>query len=1047
MAGVPDLEFRALGVLEVLRAGEPVAVGKGSTLNLMAGLVVSANSAVSADALAELIWDGNQPAHARAALHNKISRLRQRLGEELIETTAGAYRLRVSAGQLDLLRFDELAGAAANAATDGDVLAALEQAIGLWRGTPLSNVGSAVLQREAVPALTERYLMACEQWAAVCLRLGRPDAVAARLGPLAAAHPFRETLVEQLMLALCWTRRHADALAAYERVRHTLREELGADPGPAVQELHVRILRNTVEQPETGPRGPRVAASAQPRWGGRGPAPGPLVGRDGDQQALAEALGAHHGVTVVGPAGVGKTELTLQTAKQVAAGFAEGVFVAELGTLPAQRTGNLEAVSAVLLAALGLAVPPAQSAWEALLAGLRPRELLLVLDNAEHVSVACSRLVDLTVRSCPQVRVITTSRRPLGFGGERVFSVAGLNPAAAAELLRLRVAERGGGDVLTADPDSVVRLCQVLDGLPLAIELAAARLGTMSLRSLIDRITARPDLLVIEGRPGLAHQRGLVSTLRWSYDLIGRSAQLLLTRLAVFAGAFSLEDAERVCGFAPLAEGDVAGLLSRLAEDSLLQITSESGDRSYRLLVPVRELAISLAGADDRTAARASHLRYLCATAEQIETTDAESASSVIEWLLDRYPELIAALEWSLSVDAPDSRAELGARLLVAAKPVWGRLRGAIMMALGHTARALGRQAALPPSVVERLMLAAGEWYFRAGDLDAAKPLLEQVSRRLGDGTPQDRRRHAQAMTLLAGIAYSRVEPGAAEMLRQSADDARKTGDQDTIVFQLSVSAAMLSALGHLDEALDLIDEAGEAAGGPSALRLKYLARRAYVYLRVDRVDEAMADIDEVLADRAAVPTYDLVETLLHRGYGLAKQGNLAAARDTLNQAMRLAHEVQTFTLLPDVNEALALTEDAAGNLPQAVQHVREVLQWALPLPAIIDIVAALHLTVALAAKMRNPRAAQIAADVYECRLRSGLTTWPFTARQYARYENILGVGTPPVLLGPLRRDAVIRTAKLALKHVLIIEAKPLDIVVHDHCQMTFTRRDPVTAV
>jgi predicted ATPase len=949
-------------------------------------------------------------------LQNKVSRLRRIVGEETIETAVGGYRLRASAGQLDLLRFGDLVSAAAEAAADEDARAALEEAIGLWHGTPLANVGSASLQREVVPSLIDQYLTACEQWATVCLRMDRADAVAERFGPLAVAHPFRETLAGQLMLALHRTGRRAGALAAYERLRVALRDELGVDPVPEVQDLHVRMLRDEVVRNRAGPD---EASPAQPSWAGRGPAPGPLIGRDTDLKMLAEAVRSHHAVTVVGPAGVGKTELALQTARGAAGRFPDGVVVAELGTLPARRTDDLEAMSAVLLAALSLPTPPAQSAWETLLQGLRPRELLLVLDNAEHVSIACSRLVDSIERSCPQVRVITTSRRPLGFGGERVSSLDPLDCAAAAELLRLRVSERSGDAALTANPDGVAGLCDLLDGLPLAIELAAARLGTMSPQSLITRMATRPDLLAVEGRPGLPHQRGLTATLRWSYDLLPGHGRLLLTRLAVFAGAFSLDDAERVCGFSPLAEGDVAALLSGLVDDSLAGTAAGNGDLLYRLLVPVREFALSAAEAGDLAATRAGHLRYLTATAEQLETAEAESRGALIGTLAERYPELIAALEWALHDEAPDPRAELGVRLLLAARPVWGRRHGAILVALEHAKSALARTATLPGELATSLMLLAGGWYFRAGDLDAAKPLLEQVRQLLGDENPAARRRRATALQGLAGIAYCRVEPGAADLLRQSAQDSRRTADPQTVAVQLSATAAMLAALGHLDEALSLVGEAGRAITGDGPVRRAYLGWRARVYLRADRVSQAMADIDEVLSDRAGIPSYELTESLLSRGFGLARQGHLGAARDTLNEGLRLAHEVHAFTLLPDLNQALAITEAAAGDLPKAGQHVRAVLRWALPLADIIDIIGALHITVVLAARQQNPRAAQIAAATRDLRKRSGLTTWPVTASEYAGCERALDIGEATIPAGPLHRGDVIRTAELALSQCL----------------------------
>lgn len=255
-----DLEFRVLGRVEVLRGGEEVAVGRSATLNLLAGLLLSANTVVARDALVELAWGGAMPAHPRAALHTKISRLRQLLGDEVIETVGDAYRLRADGNALDLLRFDSLVSQALTAADDEEAAAALAEAIGLWRGDPLANTDSLALASEATPRLTERYLIAWEQWAQVSLRLGRAAEVLQRGVPLVGAHLFREPIVRSLMLAFYLEGRTADALTLYDGLRRRMREELGADPSATLQHLHTAILRGTpLEQgrPHRGPTQPR----------------------------------------------------------------------------------------------------------------------------------------------------------------------------------------------------------------------------------------------------------------------------------------------------------------------------------------------------------------------------------------------------------------------------------------------------------------------------------------------------------------------------------------------------------------------------------------------------------------------------------------------------------------------------------------------------------------------------------------------------------------------------------------------------------------------
>jgi DNA-binding SARP family transcriptional activator len=285
-----------------LRGGEEIALGRSATLNLLAGLLLSANSVVTGDTLAELAWGEALPAHPQAALHTKISRLRRVLGDGVIETAGEAYCLRVDTGQLDLLRFDSLMSRALAAASDADAAAALDEAIRLWRGDPLTNTDSPALASEAAPRLTERYLAACEQWAQALLRLGRATEVGQRLVPLARAHPFREPIVRLLMLALCHDGRKAEALTAYDGLRRGLSEELGADPGAALQDLHIAILRGTPLEYGRVQADRAQAGSARPRRLGPRPVPGgPAGGPAAEQPATAPRDGGQFTELRIGP--------------------------------------------------------------------------------------------------------------------------------------------------------------------------------------------------------------------------------------------------------------------------------------------------------------------------------------------------------------------------------------------------------------------------------------------------------------------------------------------------------------------------------------------------------------------------------------------------------------------------------------------------------------------------------------------------------------------------------------------------------------------------
>jgi predicted ATPase/DNA-binding SARP family transcriptional activator len=581
---VVGLNFRVLGPLEV-RWGESLVTMRGSDLNLLAALLMSANRAVSVDSLTEMVWGERLPMHPRAALQNRISRLRALMGDQIFQTSPGGYQVNAGIDELDLLQFNRLLAEASKAPDDVSV-ASLEQALSLWRGSPFSNVDSPALHRELVPQLIERYLAACEEWAELCLRLDRGSAIVEKISVLVSAHPFRERLIGQLMRALCHGDRRAEALSVYDKVRRSLREELGVDPSPTLQKLHLEILHasSAVRARLEGPPG------SPPRWVGRGPAPGGLTGRDADVSELAEAIRERRTVTLVGTAGVGKTALALQTAGQLAPEFGAGVVVVELGGLPVQQDRDLHTLTEAALGVLELTTDAHHSLHGMLLRELAPQQLLLVLDNAEHVASACAHLIDLITRSCPQVRVLTTSRRPVGLNDERVLRLAPLNPAAAQALLRQRAADHGID--ISRYAAETAELCGLLERLPLAIELAAARLRTMTLPALLERVTGSPGLLANSYGAALPHQLAMSKTLQWSHDLLTEPARTLLNRLALLTDPFQLEDAEQACSYTPLHKNDIAGLLTELIDNSLVQAAPVEDTYRYHLPAPIRDFAI-----------------------------------------------------------------------------------------------------------------------------------------------------------------------------------------------------------------------------------------------------------------------------------------------------------------------------------------------------------------------------------------------------------------------------------------------------------------------
>jgi DNA-binding SARP family transcriptional activator len=306
------LEFRVLGPVEVLRDGENITVGRGS-LNLLARLLVSANTFVSADALAEAAWGQSLPTHPRAALQSTIARLRRLLGDKVVQTAREAYRLRADADQLDLLRFEQLVSRASATDCEEEAATTLAQAIGLWRGDPLANTDLPLLAGLDILRLTERYLAACEQWAQVSLRLGHAAEVVQQIAPVVSAHPFHEQMVRLLMLGFCQDGRQADALMAYDSLRRRLREGLGIDPADALQDLHAAILRGTPVEPRPQP------SPEQPRSRRARPLPSSLVRRDSNITVLAQTVPENSTVTAAerqGAPGAGRPAMRRPQARE-----------------------------------------------------------------------------------------------------------------------------------------------------------------------------------------------------------------------------------------------------------------------------------------------------------------------------------------------------------------------------------------------------------------------------------------------------------------------------------------------------------------------------------------------------------------------------------------------------------------------------------------------------------------------------------------------------------------------------------------------------------
>ncbi|MGV9375871.1 BTAD domain-containing putative transcriptional regulator [Nonomuraea sp. NPDC003707] len=640
-----------LGPFEVRDGeGRRVEISGARLCALVARLALEPGRVVPFDVLTAAIWGERPPAGSANALQSLVSRTRRLVGHAAIESHPAGYRLAVDADDVDVSRFERLAG------TGG--IAALRQAEGLWRGPALADLAGLPFADNAAVRLDELRLSAAED--RLELELCAGNDVLAELGPLAAAHPLRERLQGLLMRALYAAGRQADALDAYERTRRTLSEELGVDPSAELAELHLSILRHDPQRQDRR-RTRRTNLRAQVTS---------FIGREQELAQLAKALETGRLVTVVGPGGAGKTRLAAEVAERSADLAPDGVWLAELAPV----TDPHDVANAVLTAIGGRDGARFEAgeggAAERLAEVFAQQGVLLVLDNCEHVVSAVAELVDRLLGACPDLRVLATSRESLAVAGESLYPIPPLEwPAGTTEdargysAVRLfaerAVAVRPGFTLDETTTRAVVEICRRLDGMPLAIELAAARTRALSVEQIAAKLDDRFRLLSSGSRTALPRHRTLQAVVDWSWDPLSGEERELAMVLAAFPGGATLEALEAVSGLDPL------DALTALVDKSLVEL---SGER-YRMQETVRSYGMArLAESGQDRAVRDGHARHFLRLAEAADP--GLRGAGQLHWL-DRlraeHDNVVAALRFA--ADAGD--AELGVRLSAAMWWFW----------------------------------------------------------------------------------------------------------------------------------------------------------------------------------------------------------------------------------------------------------------------------------------------------------------------------------------------------------------------------------------
>ncbi|MFE2554750.1 BTAD domain-containing putative transcriptional regulator [Streptomyces sp. NPDC059352] len=724
------MRFAVLGETSVrTEDGRPVRVPELKVRALLAALLVDAGLPVAAYRLVDDLWGEEPPGNPLRALQAKVSQLRRALdeaepgGRELVVTQAPGYRLAVPEGALDAHRFAELAARARDTAAPGARAELLGEALDLWRGPAFADFAAEPFARAAADRLEEERLAVREALAETRLELGEHDVLTGELAQLVARYPLRERLRAVQLRALYRAGRQSEALAGYEELRARLAEELGVAPSPELAALHTAMLRQDADLSAARPVAVPLPGPAAGGGPARGYLPVPLSGIVGRSEAVEEVTGLlreRRLVTLTGPGGVGKTRLAVEAARRVEEEFADGVWLVEF----AGAGGELAEIVAAALELRDDGVwglrpdgerPPTTA--ERLAEVLRGRRTLLVLDNCEHVVDEAASLAELLLRAAPGLVVLTTSQEPLALAGETLWSVEPLDADGAMELFTARATASAPGLALDAPAREAVRaICRRLDGIPLALELAATRVRALGVHGLLERLDDRFRLLDAGLRGAPARQQTLRAVIDWSWDLLSAPERTVLRRLAVHAEGCTLAAAEEVCagatggerggdvatgddggdgggdvatrgdGGGDVAAGDVLGLLVRLVDRSLVVAVDGPDGPRYRLLESVAAYCLERMRDEGETeAVRERHLAYYLRLAEEARPAlRGPDQRRRLARLDAETPNLRAALDRALAAAGAGRSAGAALRLVDALAWYWimrGRLGEALRSA------------------------------------------------------------------------------------------------------------------------------------------------------------------------------------------------------------------------------------------------------------------------------------------------------------------------------------------------------------------------------
>lgn len=938
-----------LGPLQV-RCGDAILDLRRGPSAALIYLLLHAGDTVRSDVLIDALWADDQPVNPANALQTQISYLRRQLATHAatqpIVTRPGGYAIEIDRDTVDAHRFGRVVQDAATAASRGHadpsaVVTAMDEALSWWRGDALEDVAGEPFAIGEAARLEELRMTAIELRHDAALALGRHHEVAGDLAALVQAHPLRERFHGLLMLALYRSGRQADALRAFSVARERLVDELGIEPGPELRDLERRILDHDPtlmlpagERPAPAGRAEVPTSASEPSQPNRRQtssatlpaAVTPLIGREPELERVARLLDRSRAVTLTGPAGAGKSRLAIEAARVLSA--SQSVWYVDLGDVndPTQ-------VGATVANAIDVPTVPGDDPVRSVSAALESSTGVLLLDTCEHVVGAVASLVGRVLRDAPDVRVLATSRRPLNVSGEIAWPVPPLalaGPGTALDHLRdvpsIRLfVERAQAvqvdfELDAGNADHVIAICMALDGLPLAIELAAARIDVLPPRLIRERLARRFDLLVGGGSDASARQQTLRGAIDWSIDLLAERERVAFARLGEFVGTFDLDAAG--CVTAIDDPDELLTVITLLVRHSLVVRTQ---DARFRLLDTLRAYALELLQELDADATRERHARCYVSVAESTEIgirgpnqldwlararADLANHRAALDWMIstgdsEGAGRLAGALGWFWTLDGLLTEACTQLEAVLAfpdlpaparAKVAWslalvvaslGDLRHA--NALAHEAITRARDADTPIQAAYGLnALAVAQWGL--GELDAAEASRDEA---IAIFDEHDEIWGAAVSRVLRGrTALDRNDSRASTLVHDGLRAAEATGDRHLIgiaheqLARLALHDADIpAAIEHATEAVRHHDEIGYTEGALAARHVLGLA-----HFDAADLDAALREHLYALAaartigHRAAMCEALDGIALVHHGTGSAPDAHRIVAASTLER-------------------------------------------------------------------------------------------------------------------------------------------------------------------